>query len=114
MDDSSDLELVRANANRQLLESEQALHDLNQRLLTAEATVAELTTLNDNTAARERGALEKIQELETSLNQERESRNGTDNVKEALQRMSEESEREKRELLQVIERTQSDKSIVEG
>lgn len=87
---------------------------MNQRLAVAESELQSQYQLVESTKQESIIQHARIEELESELQKERDSRNGTESLSTALKQMEEVSSREKRDLLDVIERTQAEKQSVQG
>ena len=111
---TAELESNRAHSTRQALEAEEALYELTNQL-------TDLQRRLDGEQAAKQAALEqsragqvKAQELHGELLKERESRTGDAALRDKLAQVQEQSEKEKRELLQVVERANTDKEALQG
>jgi len=108
------LEALRAEHTRAQLEADQSLHDLASRL---SATEADLASAREAAQIAERAAQEqraRADEAERRVSEVGEQRKGDDQGREEAARRIEEVEREKRDLLAVIDREQADKRSLEG
>lgn len=109
-----ELEQLRAESTRQQLEAEQALHDLTGQLSALEAQVnEEKQRANQASAEAERERVHRG-ELESQLNQLRSAGEQQVRLTQQRQRDQEDHEKEKRELLQVVERAQQDNHALQG
>ena len=108
------LDALHAEQTRAQLESEQALHDLAAKLSAAEADLAR--TRDEVKRAQEETQRERTR-AEDAERREREAgeqRRGDDAGKEDARRRAEQAEREKADLLAVIDKEQADKRSLEG
>lgn len=109
-----ELEQLRAQSTRQQLEAEQALHDLTGQLTTLEGQLNEEKQRADqaNVVAEQERA--KCVGLESQLEQLKQ--NGDEQAQLTRQRQhdQEQHDKEKRELLQVVERAQQDNQALQG
>lgn len=108
------LESLRAEATRQQLESEQALHDLSSKLSAAEQ---DLSAVRDELAsAKTQAEQERVrrEEAERRVAQQDERRKGDLGVAEEARKKLEQCEREKRELVEAVEKEQRERASVEG
>ncbi|BGP43630.1 Protein mlp1 [Rhodotorula kratochvilovae] len=107
------LDALHAEQTRAQLESEQALHDLAAKLSAAEADLAR--TRDEVQRAQEETQRERTR-AEDAERREREAgeqRRGDDAGKEEARRRAEQAEREKADLLAVIDKEQADKRSLE-
>jgi TolA-binding protein len=110
----AELESLRSDSTRQSIEAEEALHDLAAKLASVEQLLEQEKVQNQSITQREEQERKRATELEEQLTLEREKHKGAGD--EELQRRNKEQEliKDKRELLEVLDREQADKKQLEG
>lgn len=110
----SELESARANAQRQTIESEEVLHDLNQRLQEAELRLQHHVQLVESVQVKSSQHQQRVQQLERELRVERETKDGAESAVKSLKTVEENAARERRDLLGTIDQSQAETQSVKG
>lgn len=114
MDLQQQLDSLRAEAARQQLEAEQTLHDLTAKLASAESDVEAVRREYNSLQARLEEERGRREEAERQATLAAEGKKG-DSAKEVEFRLKlEQADKEKRELLETLEREQRERANVEG
>lgn len=114
MDLQQQLDSLRAEAARQQLEAEQTLHDLTAKLTSAESDVEAVRREYSSLQARLEEERGRREEAERQATLAAEGKKG-DSAKEVEFRLKlEQADKEKRELLETLEREQRERANVEG
>lgn len=111
---TAELESLRAESSRQSLEAEAALHELGIKLSGVETLLEVERTAGKESIAREELERKKVGELEAALLKEKAAGSRVQEEYGERSKKETELEREKRELVVVYERSEADKSILEG
>lgn len=111
---AAELESSKATATRQAIEAEEALHDLAGKLATAEQQLEQERMQALEASAREEQQKQRVVGLEEQLKQERERQAGQGKDDEDRRRREEQLTREKRDLMDVYERSEADKKQLDG
>ena len=110
----AELEASESNRTLQTIESEQLLHDLAGKLATAERQLEQERLAVQQATAREQQEKERVVGLEEQLKQERERQAGHSKDDEERRHREEQLAREKRDLMDVYERSEADKKQLDG
>lgn len=108
------LQVLTSTSNQQALEAESVLHELNNKLASAEQAVTVATTTADAIRLAHAGQVERVQELELELQRERDSQVQAVAGQAGLAKLQEEREQEKRELLQSLDAALTEKQSTSG
>lgn len=108
------LEETKAAATRERIESETALHELAGKLAAAEQQLEQERLVAQQAAQREAQEKQQVVGLEEQLRQEKERQAGQGKDDEERRRREEQLVREKRDLMDVYERSEADKKQLEG
>lgn len=111
---TAELESIRANSTRESLQAEEALHELTNQCTDLRQQLSVREAAEEAARAELRSENAKCQRLQQELAKERESRTGDVAMREKLSEVEERAEKEKRDLLQVVERANADKEALQG
>lgn len=111
---TTELETLRSESTRQSIQAEEALHELAGKLATAEQLLEQERLEKVNATAGEERERRKVLVLQHEVEEGKRAIAGRSQEEKERGKKAEQLEREKRELLEVYERTEGDKRQLEG
>ncbi|GAA5985408.1 hypothetical protein JCM10908_006964 [Rhodotorula pacifica] len=108
-----ELDSLRAEATRQQLEAEQSLHDLSDKLASAESSAQAARRDYEDLKAQLAQEQAKREEAERKVTLVEEGKKGDSSKEEEYRRRLEQADKEKRDLLEALEREQRERSAAE-
>lgn len=111
---TAELDSIRATSTLQALQAEESLHELTNQCANLQQQVDVERTAREAAAEELRAETAKCQQMQGELLKEREGRTGDASLRAKLSEVEERADKEKRDLLEVLERANTDKEALQG